>query len=406
MNLLEKLKDKQTWYSFLNYKLEKGTLFFEEEKLLREFIDKEKYLDKVDKLNNMEYCFSLPQKMLINKIGSIKKRVVYTFSQDENFILKMIAFLLHEYDGIFAPNLYSFRQNYCTKDALNFLTRQVNVYCYKVDIHNYFNSIDTDILLKKLEKIINDKKLLCFFTKILTQDKCFYEGKEIVEKMGGMAGTPISAFFANVYLMELDKYFYDNNIVSARYSDDIVLFSKNKEQLDNCVKKLHDFINDNKLQINAEKENYYEPNEPWEFLGVSCHNGEIDLSSGTIKKIKGKIRRKCRALYRWKIKKSATTDNAIKATIKVFNRKFYGVNLTSELTWSRWFFPILTTDKSLKLIDNFLEENLRYIATGRHTKKNYKQVTYRKLKELGFTPLVSAFWEYKKNAEKIKINLI
>ena len=265
---------------------------------------------------------------------------------------------------------------------------------------NYFNSIDTSILLQKLETIIEDKKLLWFFTKILTQDKCIYDEKVIYEKMGGMAGTPISAFFANVYLMEIDKCFYDNNIVYARYSDDIVIFSKDKHQLDGYVTILHQFIDKYKLQINSEKENYYDIHEPWEFLGVSCYNREIDLSLGTIKKIKGKIRRKCRALYRWKIKKSATTDNAIKATIKVFNRKFYGVNLNSELTWSRWFFPILTTDKSLKIIDNFLEENLRYIATGKHTKINYKKVNYSKLKALGFTPLVSAFWEYKKNAEK------
>lgn len=400
MNLLEKLKDKQTWYSFLNYKLEKGTLFFEEEKQLRDFIDKEEYIDKVNKLNDMQYCFSLPQKMLVNKMGSTKKRVVYTFSQEENFILKMMAFLLHEYDSIFSPNLYSFRQTYSTKSALKNLTQQSDVYCYKVDIHNYFNSIDTNILLTRLESVIDDSKLMWFFNKVLTQDKCICNGEEINEKMGGMAGTPISAFFANVYLMEMDRYFYDNNITYARYSDDIVIFSQEKEQLDRAVELLHRYISESNLEINKEKENYYDKNEPWEFLGVSCYNGEIDLSSGTIQKIKGKIRRKCRALYRWKIRKSATTDNAIKATIKVFNRKFYGINLTTELTWCRWFFPILTTDKSLKLIDNFLEENLRYIATGRHTKMNYKKVSYNKLKDLGFTPLVSSFWDYKKMVEE------
>ena len=395
MNLLEKLKNKEIWYSFLNYKIEKGALFFEEEKELKEFIDGEQYLEKVNKLNTNEFCFSLPEKMLVNKMGSTKKRVVYTFSKDENYILKLIAFLLHEYDNIFAPNLYSFRQNYSTKEALSVLTKQTNVYCYKVDIHNYFNSIDTGILLQKLKGVIKDEKLMWFFNCILTQNKCISNGEVIEEQMGAMAGTPISAFFANVYLMEMDEYFYNKGITYARYSDDIVIFSQSREDLSNNIKTLHKYIEDNRLSINPEKENFYETNEAWEFLGVSCHNGEVDLSSGTIKKIKGKIRRKCRALYRWKIRKGATTENAVKATIKVFNRKFYGIDKTTELTWSRWFFPILTIDKSLKLIDNFLEENLRYIASGRHTKKNYKEVSYGKLKELGFVPLVSAFWEYR-----------
>ena len=396
MDILEELNNKNTWYSFLNYKIENGTLFFEEEKELRDFIDKELYKEKVQKLNNQEYCFSVPQKMLVNKMGSTKKRVVYTFLQDENYILKLIAFLLHKYDNIFSPNLYSFRQHHSPKAALQKLTKQTNVYCYKVDIHNYFNSIDAKLLLAKLSQVIHDKKLMWFFTKILSQNKCIFDGKEIAETMGGMAGIPISAFFANVYLMDMDQYFFDHNITYARYSDDIVIFCKSRQELEEHIKLLHSFIKQNNLQINSEKENIYTPSDSWEFLGISCHDKEVDLSSGTLKKIKGKIRRKCRALYRWQIKKGAPAEKAIKATIKIFNRKFYDINNTIELTWSKWFFPVLTTDKSLKIIDNYLEENLRYISTGRHTKKNYKNVPYKKLKELGYIPLVSAFWEYKK----------
>ena len=400
MSLLEKLKDKDIWYSFLNYKIEKGTLFFEEEKELRDFIDNERYLTMVEQLNNFNYCFGCPEKLLVNKMGSTKKRVVYSFAQEENFILKLMAFLLHKYDNLFAPNLYSFRQNYSTKDALRILTQQDNVYCYKVDIHNYFNSIDRDVLLQKLSSIIDDQQLIWFFNQILKQDKCNFEGNTIKENMGGMAGTPISAFFANVYLMDMDWCFSNNNILYARYSDDIIVFSKDQESLKEYVNVLQEFIVKNNLQINSEKENYYFPSEAWEFLGVSCLNREIDLSSGTIKKIKGKIRRKCRALYRWKLKKRVSTENAIKATIKVFSKKFYGISKTSELTWSKWFFPVLTTDKSLKIIDAYLEENLRYISTGKHTKKNFKQVTYKTLKDLGFVPLVKAFWDYKKSGEK------
>lgn len=396
MNLLEKLKNKEEWYSFLNYKTEKGALFFDEEKTLREFIDKEQYKDKVDRLNNLDYCFSLPQKLMINKMGSTKKRVVYSFSQEENFILKMIAFLLHEYDDVFSPNLYSFRQNYSTKDALRNLTGQSDVYCYKVDIHNYFNSINVEILLQKLSKVINDEKLMWFFIQILSQNKCFFEGKEIFEEMGGMAGIPISAFFANVYLMDMDKYFFDNNILYARYSDDIVVFSKDNVLLNEYVKVLHEYINKNKLEINKEKEYYYSPSDSWEFLGVKVNNKEVDLSSATINKIKGKIRRKCRALYRWKIKKGASNENAIKATIKVFSKKFYGLNNMTELSWVKWFFPILTTDKGLKVVDNYLEENLRYIVSGKHTKMNYKKMPYKNLKDLGFVPLVKVFWDFKK----------
>jgi len=396
MSLLEQLKNKETWYNFLNYKLEKGTLFFNEEKELREYIEGECYLETVNKLINMDYCFSTPTKKLVNKMGSTKKRVVYSFAKDENIILKVIVYLLHKYDHLFPPNVYSFRKNHSVKDALNRLVCQNNVYCYKVDIHNYFNSIDTSILLKKLENIIDDDILMWFFKKIITQNKCVFEKEIIFEDMGGMAGVPISAFFANVYLMDMDQYFFDNNITYARYSDDIVVFSKDKEKLNEYINKLHDYIKRNNLKINKEKEFVYDPNTAWEFLGISCHNGIVDLSEATVNKIKGKIRRKCRALYRWKLKKGKTTENAIRATIKVFSKKFYDVSEKRELTWSKWFFPVLTTDRSLNIIDKYLEDNLRYIATGRHTKMNYKKVTYERLKELGFCPLVNSYWDYRK----------
>lgn len=397
MSLLEQLKDKELWYAFLNYKLEKGTLFFNEEKELREYIDNEGYLEKVKKLIDGEYCLSTPTKKLVNKMGSTKKRVVYIFPKDENYILKMIVYLLHKYDHLFASNVYSFRKNHSVKDALKQLVWQTGVYCYKVDIHNYFNSMNTDILLQKLERVIDDPSLMWFFRNIITRKKCIFEGKEIFEDMGGMAGIPISAFFANVYLMDMDKYFWDNKIKYARYSDDIVVFSREKYQLDEYIKILHRYIEEHKLVINKDKEFIYTPDNAWEFLGVSCHNGVVDLSSVTLNKIKGKIRRKSRALYRWKIKKKMTTEKAIRGTIKIFSKKFYDVSEKRELTWSKWFFPVLTTDKSLKIIDQYLEENLRYIATGKHTKLNYKLVSYENLKKLGFVPLVNSYWDYKKS---------
>ena len=76
MNLLEKLKDKQTWYSFLNHKLEKGALFFEEEKQLRDFII---YLTK--RINRF-------QTRRNNSISSICRKLLLLFVYAEAHKLK------------------------------------------------------------------------------------------------------------------------------------------------------------------------------------------------------------------------------------------------------------------------------------------------------------------------------
>ena len=91
------------------------------------------------------------------------------------------------------------------------------------------------------------------------------------------------------------------------------------------------------------------------------------------------------------LKKEKSHDETLKIMIKKYNKKFYG-NDTNELAWKFWFFPSITTSKSLKIIDQYLQDNLRYVVTGKHNKKNYKVVPYNKLKQLGYKSLVHEYY--------------
>ena len=65
------------------------------------------------------------------------------------------------------------------------------------------------------------------------------------------------------------------------------------------------------------------------------------------------------------------------------------------LTWSRWFFPVITKTEGLNEIDRYLQQNLRYLATGKHSKANYR-TSYEQLKDLGYKSLVNEYWRFKK----------
>ena len=101
------------------------------------------------------------------------------------------------------------------------------------------------------------------------------------------------------------------------------------------------------------------------------------------------------------LKKNADSSRAISAVIRKFNRKFYMINNTRELTWSLWYFPVINTVEGLHEIDEYMQQELRYIATGKHNKKNYN-ITYERLKELGYKPLVSEYYKFKDNKKKEK----
>ena len=397
MNIINKLFEKEIWESFYNHKIEQGNIRSETADDLRLFIDSGEYIPVAKRIKNGEN-FSPPKKMLINKSKAGRKRAVYTFSREENYVLKLISFLLRDYDYLFAPNLYSFRKDSGVKKAAENILKIKDLnsrYVYKADISDYFNSVDIDILLPELKTVLSDDTELFEFIKALLKNpKSEYDGKTIEENKGIMAGVPISAFLANLYLRELDKMFYDKEIPYMRYSDDILVFAKDEEQLTESIKAIKDYLTKRQLKINADKESINKPHEKWTFLGFSYCEGVIDISDVSFEKLKAKMRRKTKALARWSGKKNLPGEYAAKAFVKRFNAKLYDNPVYNELTWSRWFFPVINTAETLKKIDEYMLDCIRYLATGKRTRARF-DFKYSDIKDLGYRSLVNEYYKLK-----------
>jgi len=394
--LVDDLNNSTKWNEFLNYKLEKDFVPKKEKEILSDFILNKKYVSIVKRIINDTYSFSIPQKHIISKGNSQKKRIIYNYNNEEMLLLKYISYLLYDYDYLFNQNLYSFRKNSSVKTAIKNISKIKNIsnmYGYKVDIQNYFNSIDSQLLLKNLKNDLVDSKLYSLLEELLSNKYTLYNDKIITENKGVMAGTPISAFLANYYIKEIDEFFWNEKLVYFRYADDIIMFCNTKEEIFKYQNILKNFINKYNLKINTNKEYFFDPNDKWEFLGFSFFNKEIDLSNNSVNKIKAKIRRSSKGIRRWMLKKNADYKIALKAMNRKYNRKFYGNQNNEELSWKYWFFPTITTDKSLKIIDKYMQDQLRYIVTGKHNKRNYKIVPYSTLKECNYKPLVSEYYK-------------
>ena len=233
-SILNQLIRQETWEEFLAYRLMKGRFTWHEFKDADSYVEREAYLPLVQKIVEGE-GLGIPKKKIVNKMGTGKKRVVYSFAPDEMVILKLLAFKLYDYDACFAPNCYAFRRGVKASDAIFAIRRAIGnrqMWAYKLDIHDYFNSISIDILLPMLaEMMADDQPLYRFFEKMLTDNRVEYNGETILESHGVMAGVPTAPFLADVYLMEVDQYFHNAQVVYARYSDDIILFAPDRETL-------------------------------------------------------------------------------------------------------------------------------------------------------------------------------
>ena len=395
MSLVDKLFEKSNWERFYAYKagLRCSKRFKKE---LREFIDSESYLAYKDAILSLK-DLPLPEKSVISKMSSQKKRTVYKYPYDFNMVLKLLTYLtLRKYDHIYTNNLYSFRPGVCAKDAIMAICRTKDIrkmYSYKIDVSDYFNSIPVGRLCSVLdETVTDDDKLLAFMKALLQEEKALQNGEEIREQKGIMAGTPIASFYANLYLKDLDEYFMEQCVIYARYSDDIIVFAETEDEISKYKKVILDKLLDKGLTVNPDKEVSATPEEGFTFLGVQVKNGDIDIAPASVTKLKGKMRRKARALDRWRRREGIDGTKAAAAFIRIFNHKLLEVNEDSDLTWSLWFFPVITTSKSLHEIDLYAQELLRFLISGTHTKSRFN-VRYEDLKELGYRSLVNEYYQ-------------
>ena len=394
MSLIDKLFEKSSWERYFEYKSGlKCSKRFKKE--LREFIDSEGYLTYKDSVNSLT-DLPLPSKAIISKMSSRKKRTVYKYPYDFNMLLKLLTYLtLRKYDHIYTPNLYSFRPGVCAKDAIMTICRTKDLhslYSYKIDVSDYFNSIPVDKICEVLDETVNDDdKLLTFMKTLLKEESALYENKIINEQKGIMAGTPIASFYANLYLKDLDEWFRDRGVLYARYSDDIIVFAKSEDEITRYRKVILDKLDEKGLKVNPDKEFYGRPEDGFTFLGVEVKNGDIDIAPASVVKLKQKMRRKARALDRWRHREGIDGTKAAAAFIRIFNHKLLEVNEDSDLTWSLWFFPVITTPKSLHEIDLYAQDLLRFLISGTHTKSRYN-VRYNDLKELGYRSLVNEYY--------------
>jgi len=394
MSMLDMLSQRDSWERFYKYKssLVGNTEFC---KRLRRFIDSEGYISVCQKIEVGER-FPLAEKSVISKLDSQKKRVVYTYPEAENIVLKLLTHLiLRKYDYLFSDGLYSFRPNRTAKDAVRKITRTSDInmmYSYKADISNYFNSVPIDKFLPMLHKsLYDDERLYLFLSSLLTESHVIEDNEIISEEKGIMAGTPLSAFYANLYLKELDSYFAEKEVLYERYSDDIILFADSMQKCEVYAEFLKSFIADNGLKINNAKECFSTPENGWTFLGFSYKDGIIDIAPVSVIKMKHKMRRKTRALQRWKKRNGLDGEKAALAFIRIFNKKLFEGSENNDLTWNKWFFSVINTDKSLRIIDNYAQDCIRFLITGKHTKSRFN-VKYDDIKKLELKSLVHEYY--------------
>lgn len=237
-----------------------------------------------------------------------------------------------------------------------------------LDIRDYFNSIDPLDLLARLPGAFADGPVLALLRGALL-DHRVDRGGTVVDggRKGIMAGTPLAPLLATLYLRDLDHEIAAQGVAYSRYSDDFLVLAP-PGKLAGLEQLIRGRLEERQLAVNETKTVVSGVGEPWDFLGFRYHRGHVGLAPVTVGKLKARTTRLARSLLRWRERNHAPGERAIGAFLRRTNLRLYGVpDERAEFSWATWFLPMLDGPEGLVALDEHVQREARYAATGSRT---------------------------------------
>ena len=359
----------------------------------------------LEQIRKKEFTFGRCEKRLLNKIGTDNKRTVYMYDIKDRYILGgMYRAFSEYYKEEISENVFSYKRGIKTLDAIEYILADRELaekHGVKLDISAYFNSINKESLTRTIEEISGgDSRIQFILGDLLLNEKVYYRGEIITEYKSIVPGTPFSSFLANYILKEIDDFIVEElGITYARYSDDLILFADEVEELEKALGKIKVRLVELGLTINEDKYEWYKPGEEITYLGLKIKGDRVDISDNSARKYKKKIKRASRdGRKRIEISGRDAEKEAINF-FKRLNHRVYKCYIQdkSKFGWAYYAFRYVNTLETLRELDFYTKDRARQMITGRNNSANIWKVTDEKLEELGYVSLCSMYLKFKED---------
>lgn len=200
--------------------------------------------------------------------------------------------LTMEIDPTFSDTSFGFRPRRSAHDAV----RQVQDYigqgnriAVDIDLSKFFDRVDHDILMNRLGKFIQDKRVMKLIGKFLRAGVVI-DGVQHATTEGVPQGGPLSPLLANIVLDDLDKYLEHRELPFARYADDFVICVKSSSRGHRVKAQVTRFLERKlKLSVNEEKSSVVKTND-LNFLGFTFKGKQIRWSDKSLQQFKYRVR--------------------------------------------------------------------------------------------------------------------
>ena len=196
------------------------------------------------------------------------------------------------FDPSFSSSSYGFRPGRSAHQAVKAASEYVDSgleYVVDIDLDNFFDRVQHDLVMVKLSAKVKDKRILQLIGRYL---RCGVLRHGVIrpKSVGTMQGGPLSPLLSNILLDDLDKELERRGHRFCRYADDCNIYVASQRSADRILNSVSDWIERKlKLKVNIEKSQAV---ACWQskFLGFTLTLYGPKIADKSIFKLKDKVR--------------------------------------------------------------------------------------------------------------------
>ncbi len=288
----------------------------------------------------------------------------------DRFIQQAILQVLQpRFDPTFSEHSYGFRPGRSAHDAVQAAQRYVQegrVVVVDVDLEKFFDRVNHDVLMGRLAKRIEDKRLLGLLRRYL-EAGTMADGVVTERDEGTPQGGPLSPLLANVLLDEVDRELERRGHAFVRYADDCNVYVRSLKAGERVMNFLREKFASLHLRLNESKSAVARPGDR-KFLGYSFwvapdRNIRCRVAPQSLEVMKNRVR-------------EITARNGGRSMRAVIGE------LRAYLPGWKQYFRLAATPKIFRELDSWIRHRLRQVQLKQWMRG---KTTYRALRRLGAT---------------------
>lgn len=185
------------------------------------------------------------------------------------------------FERIFVKNSYGYRPDKGHTRAIKFARfccqNKKYPFILRLDIDNYFDTINHEILFRRTRSLITDEEILRLVQLCIKMGMVNKRLKwdEITE--GIPQGAVLSPLLANYYLHSFDQFILSRTKMYVRYADDFIICCETREQAEALLKEGTLFL-EQRLKLHLNEPLISEIKDGFEFLGITLDNKKLSIS--------------------------------------------------------------------------------------------------------------------------------